>query len=271
MKQDERQQLDRVRERFTRTASQFARFALAQRAEEADRLAQLSVAGFARAAEARAMDLACGPGTFARALAGRVRFVLGVDLTPAMLGEALQVAARAGLRNVGFTCGDANALPFADATLDLATCGYSLHQFCDPGRAVREMARVVRRGGRVAVADLILPEGAGSTVNTRIERARDPSHARTLPLAELAAMLETAGLRVLAREVGERDRRFSDWMATAGREPGSPSYVETLRGLEATLAGDAAGFHPRWAAVEDGARQELWFVQTTAFVVAEKP
>jgi len=265
----ESEHLDRVRDRFTRTAEAFAQFALTVRSDEAERLAALS----APRSDARVLDLACGPGTFTRPVALRARFVVGVDLTPAMLDQARQASARAGLANVAFACADANALPFGDSAVDLALCAYSLHHFLHPARTVRELCRVVRRGGKVAVVDLIVPQGADAEAHTGIERARDSSHANSLGRSELFSLLDVAGLRVVAEEVGERVRRFDDWLRVVGSPPGSPAYAAARRLMEASLTGDTAGFHPRFVPAAAGAapaQMELEFVQTSLFVVAEK-
>ena len=267
---EDREHLDVVRARFTRTAQEFARFALATRSDEAERLAGLA----APCGDEVALDLACGPGTFTRAFASRVRYLYGLDLTPAMLAEARAATARAGLANVAFACGDANALPFADAALGLAVCAYSFHHFLEPARAIGELGRVVRRGGRVAAVDIIVPEGADPEWNNRIERARDSSHARTLTPAELLALFEAAGLRVRAQEVGERLRRFDHWMQTVGWPPGTPAYAETRCLMAASVARDLSGFCPRLVPASSGsaaaAQREIEFVQTSLFMVAEK-
>ncbi len=255
-----------VRERFTRTAEQFSRFALASRNAEAERLAHLALSGVSATGALCALDLACGPGTFARALAPRVRFVLAMDLTPAMLGKARQALACESLRNFALACADACALPLPDGSLDLAVCGYSLHHMAHPERTLHELARVVRRGGRVGIVDLIVPEGADPALNNGIERARDASHARTLDQRELPQLLESAGLRVVCSETGDHLRDFDDWMRVAGALPGSLAYRETRRLLEASLVNDAAGFRPRL----HPATRVLEYVQTSLFVVAEK-
>lgn len=257
----DREHLERVRNRFTRTAQSFARFALATRGDEAERLVTLT----APRGDEVALDLACGPGTFTRAFAGRVQFLHALDLTPAMLEQAREALAQAGLGNIAFACGDANALPFADSVLGLAVCAYSFHHFLEPARPVRELGRVVRRGGRVAIADIIVADGADPEWTNRIERTRDSSHARTLTLSELHDMLEATGLRVLASELGERVRQFDGWMQIMGWALGTRAYVETRRLMEASIPGDTAGFHPR-----RNAQNEIEFVQTSAFVVAEK-
>jgi len=285
----DREQLERIRERFTRTAQSFAQFALGARGEEAERLARMAVPGLRDAAGAVALDLACGPGTFTRAFAARVRLVVGLDFTPAMLSQAREAVARAGLGNVAFARADANVLPFGNSALDLAVCAYSFHHFLDPARTLRELNRVLGPGGRVALVDIIVPEGADSKLNNRIERTRDPSHASTLTSDEFTALLEAAPFRSIASETSERRRQFDDWMQIMGLLPGSSGYAETRRLMETSMPGDTAGFHPRFvsgggtaAATASGAglspseeaassaKREIEFVQTTLFVVAEK-
>ena len=265
----QREQLDRVRDRFTRSAEQFSRFALTNRGAEADRLVELACAHFGPVS--LALDLACGPGTFAKALAPRVARVFGVDLTPAMLDKARQAVARAGISNVALACADANVVPLRSASCDLAVCGYSFHHFLEPARPIREMARVVRPGGRVAAVDLIIPPGADSHTNNSIERARDASHVQTLTSAELCALFESSGLRVISTDTSERPRDFDDWMITVGSPPGTAIYAETRRLMEAAIQDDRAGFHPRLLPAAGDAPPALAWVQTSFFLVAEKP
>ncbi len=249
-----------VRERFTRTAEQFSRFALTTRSEEAEHLAALvSLRG-----GELALDLACGPGTFAQAFAPRTRHLFALDITPAMLDRARASTGDAGLSNVSFACADAVSLPLLSGSLEIAVCGYSLHHIADPGGVVAELARVLRRGGRVALVDLIVPAGASSEAHNRIERARDASHTSTLTVPEFTALVEAAGLRLFALELSERLRQFDDWMRIAGHAPGSRGYLATRGLLEETMASDGAGFRPRYGA-------GLEFLQTSLFVVAEKP
>jgi len=267
----DREQLDRVRERFTRTAQQFAEFSLATRSAEAERL--VSLAGPLETDVA--LDLACGPGTFARAFAQRVKFIYGLDLTPALLRKAREATAAEGLSNVAFACGEATALPCSDASFDVVVCAYSFHHFANLASVLRELARVLRPGGRAAVVDLIAPgDKAQAQANNRIEQVRDPSHARTLAATEISGLFGVAGFRILATETTERWRSYDDWMGIAGWEPGDPVYVETRRLLEASLPGDTAGFHPRLvrrAAGGAGAPQDdLQFVQTSFFIVATR-
>jgi ubiquinone/menaquinone biosynthesis C-methylase UbiE len=255
---------EHIRRRFTDTAGAFSDFVLSRKATEADHVTEVIASGLDAAAGASAVDLACGPGTFVRSMARKVARAAGVDITPAMLARARQEAAATGLTNATFCCADVGALPFADASWDIALCGYTLHHLLLPEQAVREMARVVRPGGRVAVVDMVLPEGASGEGHDEIERVRDPSHARTRTAAELRTWFRDNGLREIAAETHERQRKFDDWMRIAGSEPGSATYAEVRRLMEAN--GDASGLAPRL----DPQTGVLQFTQHVLFLLAEK-
>jgi ubiquinone/menaquinone biosynthesis C-methylase UbiE len=260
------QQRDLVREQFTRTAQVFGDYAIASRVGEAERLARMVKAGPAD----RAVDLACGPGTLALRLARHVRWICGLDLTPAILERARRTAAAEGLANLEFAIGDAQSLPFPDASVDIAVTSYSAHHFADPARSIGEMARVVRPGGRVGILDIFLPDDpAISALNTRIEKLRDASHTRALSRQEFESHFVAHGLRLLETGVEENSRSFDHWMLVAGLKPGDPNYVEARRLLEASIPDDAAWFHPRFEPGDSG-KPELVLTNTTFFIAGEK-
>ncbi len=257
-------QLERVRERFTRTAQQFASFSLAKRSAEAGKLVALA----APRGEERALDVACGPGTFARAFARRVRWIAGVDVATPMMVKGREAAAAEGIVNLTWGCGNAALLPFAAATFDLVTCGYAVHHFGQPAVALAEIARVLHPGGRLALMDLVVPGEESAEVgaaNNEIEIARDASHETTFFAAGLRALAERAGLRVIASEVDERTRTFDDWMQIAGWKLGDAPYASTRQLMEKWMVGDASRFLAR--PLPDG---DIEFVQTSLLLVAEK-
>lgn len=98
-------------------------------------------------------DLGCGTGHVAASLAPFVAQVIAVDGSEAMLAEARRRLA--GCDNVQVLHGDMEALPMEDATLDAAVVALVLHHLPDPGRALAEMARVMRPGGRILVIDML--------------------------------------------------------------------------------------------------------------------
>lgn len=97
----------------------------------------------------RVLDLATGTGITAIAARERGAVVTGVDLTPELLAVARSKANETGFTDIDFREGDAEALPFADASFDIviSTCG---HMFApDQEKVATELARVTRAGGRV--------------------------------------------------------------------------------------------------------------------------
>jgi ubiquinone/menaquinone biosynthesis C-methylase UbiE len=265
---DDRQQKAIVREQFTRTAQVFGDFAVATRIDMAEQLARMVRAGGAD----RAIDLACGPGTLALRFARHVRWICGLDLTPAILDRARRSAAAQRLANLDFALGDAQALPFADGSLDIAVTSYSLHHFPDPARAIGEMARVVKSGGRVGIFDIFVPEDPQVLeLNNRIERLRDRSHTRTITRREFESAFAANGLRILETGIEENTRDFDHWLLVAGSKPGDPAYAEARRLMEASIPDDAAWFHPRFEPAEDGSgKKALVFTNTTLFIAGEK-
>src|SRR3954467_8405492 len=101
------------------------------------------------------LDVGCGPGTITVDLAARVApgRVVGLDVSPAPLDEARELARRSGVA-VEFGIGDAYALAFPDDAFDVVHAHQVLQHLTDPVAALREMARVCRPGGVVAVRDV---------------------------------------------------------------------------------------------------------------------
>jgi demethylmenaquinone methyltransferase/2-methoxy-6-polyprenyl-1,4-benzoquinol methylase len=101
------------------------------------------------------LDVATGTGLVAARLLGAGFTVTGLDQSPGMLEAA---RARLGSR-AELVLGSADALPFADSTFDHLTFTYLLRYVDDPGATLRELARVVRPGGTVAMLEFAVPRG----------------------------------------------------------------------------------------------------------------
>jgi SAM-dependent methyltransferase len=94
---------------------------------------------------ARLLDVACGPGHLAAAAAARRAVAEGLDFAPTMVARARRL--HPALR---FAEGDAQALPFDDASFDALACSFGLLHVAEPERALAEARRVLRPGGRLA-------------------------------------------------------------------------------------------------------------------------
>lgn len=208
------------------------------------------------------LDVACGTGLVARALAGRVRHVTALDLTPEMLAAGKAGADAGRVRNVVFQEGDAARLPFVGESFTLVLSRFSLHQVAAPARVVTEMVRVCRPGGRVVLADLVRVPGLPGDPD-RMERLRDPSHGTMRTADEIGRLLEAAGATVTAAESFDVPRPLGVWLEQS-RTPG-----DVARRIEAELRGELAGGAPT------GLRPHLvagavWFAQTWAHVAAAR-
>lgn len=112
----------------------------------------------------RVLDIGSGSGTdtlIAAGLVGRHGRVLALDMTPAMLEKLRRNIALAGMTNIEAIEGNAEAIPLPDASVDVVTSNGVLNLVPDKPRAFAEICRVLRPGGRVQLADVVVSQPVG--------------------------------------------------------------------------------------------------------------
>ena len=231
---------DVILDQFTRQAVPFSTAPGIRDEEALRRLVDASGAGPADTV----LDVACGPGLVVAAFARVCRHVTGIDLTPAMIDRASTLVTDRGLGNVTLTVGDVLPLPYDDGAFSVVVSRFAFHHFSDPGAVLREMVRVCRPGGRVVVADAA-PDPAKAAAFNRMERLRDPSHARALSLSELTGLFGDAGLGDPAVIHYRLDAELDELLSRSYPEPGDDEKVRALFRDSLVDDGLGVGAHER--------------------------
>ena len=208
------------------------------------------------------LDVATGTGNVALALAPHVSRVIGLDLTPEMLEQARRVTPERGVGNVEWVLGDAEELPFPDASFDLWISRAAPHHFHRLERSLEEAHRVLRSGGRVVVIDGSGPREARDHLH-QVELQRDPSHVLMLTLDEWIDRLEAAGFAIEEARLRALEWDFEPWITRIGVPA---DRVEALAAIVESATGPA---REQIRPERRGGR--LWHRYWHALVRARKP
>lgn len=198
--------------------------------------------------EAELLDVCCGTGAIGGAFKGRVRRRVGIDLTQEMLERA-----RPRLDEV--YQGSCEKLPFADASFDIVVNRQALHFVENPGKAIREMFRVLSPGGQLLLTHRI-PYGASDAAWWEKVNREKQQLARNFFVEEtLAQLISDAGFRQLSVTdyfLWESIRRWVDSPEARDQSQkvfelykDAPSEVVKLRGI--TMTDDEIRDRWRWA------------------------
>jgi MPBQ/MSBQ methyltransferase len=184
---------------------------------------------------AEALDIGCGLGGTARALAaGYGARVQGIDLTPGLVEAAAALSRLAGVEGVNFQVASATALPFEAARFDLATMLHVGMNVPDKPALFAEAARVLRPGGRFAIFD-VMRVGPGE-VAYPMPWAVDEGTSFVETPETYAAAAAAAGLRETARRSRAAEgARFLETLQGAGGGPGVGMPADRLENILAAL------------------------------------
>lgn len=159
------------------------------------------------------LDVACGPGNTTRRLhesVGDTGLVVGIDASASMLAQAVRDTPPG---TIGYVRGDAHRLPFGDADFDAVSCYGALYLVEDPFTVVREMIRVLRPGGRLAV--LTSCHRGPQPLRLVVSATEALSGVRVFGREEVPAAFREAGLVDVEQTV-------TGWsQVVAGRKPGA--------------------------------------------------
>ncbi|MQA37435.1 class I SAM-dependent methyltransferase [Rugamonas aquatica] len=218
-----------VAEQFGNTASAYLTSAV--HAQGAD-LAALREVARLLGPHPTVLDLGCGAGHASFAVAPVAKSVTAFDLSEQMLAVVRGAAAERGLDNIATRQGNVASLPFADASFCMVVTRFSAHHWLDVPAALREVKRVLKKGGVLVVIDITAPENAlHDTTLQAVELLRDASHVRDYRPSEWLAMLADAGFICERAGDWKLEMKFDEWTARM-RTPAE--RVTAIRSLFAT-------------------------------------
>ena len=213
------------------------------------------------------LDVGCGPGTITVDLATRVApgRVVGLDVSPDPLDEARSAASRAGAE-VRFEVGDVYALSADDGSFDVVHAHQVLQHLTDPVAALREMARVCRPGGVIAVRDVDYAATTWFPADPGLDRwlalyrqvarrneAEPDAGRRLLSWAHAAGLRDATATASTYCYAGPTDRQW--WGRSWAGRATSSSFAEQAVSYGLASTGeleDIAAAWLRWAAADDG-------------------
>lgn len=190
-----RKRQDRAREYFDALAGKFGRSYVPGRSWKA-----LSHALITLIPRMTIVDLGAGEGTLSQLLAARARKVIAIDNAPKMVEFGSKLAKKHGIRNLEYRLGDIEEPPVAKNSVDLAILSQALHHATKPERAIAASYRILKKGGRLVVLDLL---------SHGFEKARELYADRWLGFSEVQfhRLLEEAGFKDVDVHVVSRDKQ----------------------------------------------------------------
>lgn len=163
--------------------------------------------------EARLLDLGCGGGHASYVAAQHVKSVVAYDLSTKMLNIVARTAKERGYEHLTTQHGYAEFLPFEEESFDIVISRYSAHHWHDVGRALREVKRVLKPGGKAIFMDVNAPGNAVLDIWLQtVEALRDTSHVRDYNPGEWLTMVTEAGLAISSVSHDRLQLEFSSWI-----------------------------------------------------------
>lgn len=193
------------------------------------------------------LDLGCGAGHVSFHAAPLVTSVTAYDLSDSMLSVVADNASQRGLNNIRTCKGTAESLPFENNTFDLVLSRYSAHHWHDVEKALREVHRVLKPGGKGIFIDVVSPGHPLLDIYLQtVEVLRDTSHIRDYSAGEWSGMFNNAGLFVSGVKSFRLPLEFTSWVERM-RTP--QALVEAIRQYQATLSDEVKN---HFAVQDDG-------------------
>jgi ubiquinone/menaquinone biosynthesis C-methylase UbiE len=167
--------------------------------------------------EMTGLDTATGAGFTAINMAKRISKVYALDMVENMLSETMKLSERNGLNNIIPVKGYVDSMPFGDEKFNVVTCRRAAHHFSDKNKFARESYRVLKRGGKIGIDDMTVPDNIINYLN-EFERIRDHSHMYAASPENWESILKNVGFADIKYKVYRRKMDFEQWVYPVNKD-----------------------------------------------------
>lgn len=179
------------------------------------------------------LDLGSGGGFdcfLAAQVVGENGHVIGVDMTPEMVSKSRVMAEEEGYSNVEFRLGEIEHLPVADASIDVVISNCVINLSPEKEQVFSEIYRVLRKNGRVAIADVIALQELPQEIKNNLD-AYSGCVAGAITVQEVEEILKRVGFKSFKITIKEESQEYiKDWFPESGVEKFVRSaYVEAVK------------------------------------------
>ncbi len=170
-----------------------------------------------------ALDVATGTGFVAFELSKRCERVVALDLTEAMLSEAMKLIAANKITNVEFEKSDYYSYT-SFMKFDAITCRRALHHFDKKDLFFKKTRELLSDDGVLVISDMLVADTDKNDLLNKLERKRDPTHAAALNEGEFMFLLKSSGFRIIKSVIDKEQIGFEKWL--------HPVESNSLNGIE---------------------------------------
>lgn len=190
--------------------------------------------------DARVLDLGAGSGHVCFAVAAHVGEAVAFDLSEDMLAIVRNEAVKRGHNNISTQCGTVERLPFGNEQFDFVFTRFSARHWPCLLTALREVRRVIRPKGLVALIDVVSPVRAPhDSFQQAFEMLRDPTHAHDFTSGEWDSAARRAGFRPTQISFGRLRVEFAAWVDRIGA---SSQQISSLRALQDSMSAEVRSY-----------------------------
>lgn len=161
----------------------------------------------------KALDVGTGPGFVAFEVSDKVAISIGLDINDHMLDIAVRKAEDDNKSNVVFVKGDISSMPFPDNSFDIVSCRRVAHHIKDKKRFIEEVWRVLKKGGKFGITDLLKPMGDKKDLFNKFEKARDASYISSESLDYWFKLLKENAFQIDNFKTFEMKETFQSWLS----------------------------------------------------------